>query len=389
MKPINIYQPELGNEELNAIKQVFDSNWLGYGRQGTRQTEFVNLFANKIITETFEGMGYSLSNTENLITISCCTEALFQSVQSYISPGDEVIIPTIGFVAAANAVIAHGGTPIFCDVNQHTLNVELDHIKDKVTNKTKAIIVMHFAGVPCDIERITKFCSQHNIRVIEDNANSPFSRINMKNTGTFGDVGLWSFDPMKVITTGDGGMIYSEDKKILQDIKYRTYLGLKGSAKSNPVDNKWWEFDIESPGSKATMNDISAAIGIEQLKKSDSFLKRRQSIHELYTKELSKLDWITTPLDIPKGITSSYYMYHIQLTDESTRNELSKYLRSYDIYTTFRYYPLHWVKYYNSKIVLPNAEYAANHTLCIPIHQSLTDNDVDRILSAIKEFKQI
>jgi len=387
MKPINIYQPELGTEELNAIKQVFDSNWLGYGRQGTRQAEFVKSFANKIITNSFDGIAFSPANPKDLITISCCSEALFQSMQTYIEPGDEVIIPTIGFVAAANAVIANGGTPVFCDVNKRTLNVELEHIKSKVTNKTKAIIIMHFAGVPCDIERITEFCSHHNIKVIEDNANSPFSQVNVKSTGTFGDMGLWSFDPMKVITTGDGGIIYCKDKKILQDIKYRTYLGLKGSAKSNPVDDKWWEFDIESPGSKATMNDISAAIGIEQLKKVDTFLAKRRFIHDVYTKELSELGWLETPPDIPTGTVSSYYMYHIQLPTETMRNGLAKYLRTRDIYTTFRYYPLHWVKYYGSNIKLPNAEYAANHTLCIPIHQSLSNNDIDKILTTIKSFK--
>ena len=384
---INIYEPELGKEELAGIKEVFDSNWLGYGRQGVKQEEFVNQFASKITTDCYHGVAFTSASPKNLVTISCCSEALFQAVESYVLPGDEVIIPSINFVAAANAVVAKGAVPIFCDVNPRTLNVELEHIEHKVTNKTKAVILMHFAGAPCDIINITEFCKHRNIKVIEDNANSPFSRVNAINTGTFGDMGLWSFDPMKVMTTGDGGLIYSKDEKILQDIKYRTYLGLKGSGKSNPVDNKWWEFDVASPGSKATMNDISAAIGIEQLKKVDSFLSRRQLIHEVYTKELDSLGHIQTPLPLPNRSVSSYYMYHIQLQSESDRNELARYLRKRDIYTTFRYYPLHWVKYYNVNESLPNAEYAANHTLCIPIHQSLSNNDVDMVVESIKKFR--
>ena len=218
MKPINIYEPKLGDEELNAIKEVFDSNWLGYGRQGSKQEEFVKQFSKKIILNNFEGMAFSNCNEKDLITISCCSEALFQTINFLISPGDEVIIPSINFIAAANAVISKGGVPIFCDVNPRTLNVELEHIQNKVNKKTKAIILLHFAGIPCDIKNISEFCKHNKIKVIEDNANSPFSKVDTQSTGTFGDVGLWSFDPMKVITTGDGGLIYSRDKKLLQKI---------------------------------------------------------------------------------------------------------------------------------------------------------------------------
>ena len=383
---INIYQPSLGKEEVEAVSEVFTSNWLGYGRNGTKQVEFVKQFANKIVDESFNG-GYAMSDPKFFTTISCCSEALFQAVNVYVKEGDEVIIPSISFVAAANAVIARNAVPIFCDVDRHTLNPSVDDIKKCITKKTKAVIVLHYAGVPCDIERITELCSRHNIKLIEDNASSPFSKIGVKNTGTFGDMGLWSFDPMKIITTGDGGMIYTRDKDVLQQIKYNTYLGLKSSGASNPVDNKWWEFDVVSPGSKATMNDLSAAIGISQLKKVDEFIATRKLIHNAYNEGLKDLDWLDIPKPIDSLITSSYYMYHIQIKDSKNRNRLSRYLRDRGIYTTFRYYPLHLVKYYNVDVNLPNSEWAANHTLNLPLHQSLSQEDVTHIIKSIKEFK--
>jgi len=383
---INIYEPLLGKEEADAVKDVFASNWLGYGRNGTKQDEFVKKFALKIVSET-NPWGYVHANPTHFTTISCCSEALFQAVHAFVKPGDEVIMPSISFVAAANAVAAKNATPVFCDVDRHTLNPTVNDIKRCITNKTSAIIVLHYAGVPCDIEGIQQLCSDHNIKLIEDNASSPFSRVWTKNAGTFGDIGLWSFDPMKIITTGDGGMIYCEDEEILQQIKYRTYLGLKSSGASNPVDQKWWEFDVESPGSKATMNDLSAAIGLEQLKKVDGFLATRKLVHTAYDNGLKDLNWLTTPPVIPNHITSSYYMYYIQTKNASDRNRLARYLRDRGIYTTFRYYPLHLVKYYNSKAKLSNAEWAANHTLNLPLHQSLSQKDVAHIIKSIKEFK--
>ena len=192
---------------------------------------------------------------------------------------------------------------------------------------------------------------------------------------------------MKIITTGDGGMIYCKNENILQQIKYRTYLGLKSSGSTNPVDQKWWEFDVESPGSKATMNDLSAAIGLEQLKKVDTFLTNRKLIHTVYDKGLSNLDWLDTPPEIASSVTSSYYMYYVQTKNADHRNRLARYLRDRGVYTTFRYYPLHWVKYYNSSAKLPNSEWIANHTLNLPLHQSLSQKDVAHIIKAIKEFK--
>lgn len=380
---IQIYSNSLGKEELKAIKSVFESRWLG---KGPKTAEFKEMFARKLITNCYDGVAFTCATAKQLLTVSSCTEGLFQSIDLYINKGDEVILPSISFIGAGNAIVAKGATPVWCDVDKRTLNPRVEDIEKCITDKTKAVLVLHYAGVPCDIERITELCSQRNIKLIEDNANSPFSKINNKNTGTFGDIGLWSFDAMKQLVMGDGGLIYCKDEEDKNRLDKLTYLGLESaSGLSNKVDQKWWEFDISSPSRRSITNDIQAAIGIEQLKKIDKQIDRRQEIHNTYSSELADLDWLDIPNKILPGTQSSYYMYHIQTKD---RDGLAMYLRSNGIYTTFRYYPLHWVKYFDSDIKLPETEYAANHTLCIPLHQNLSNQDVEYIINKVKSWKK-
>tara|TARA_R100001377_G_scaffold84934_1_gene69675 strand:+ start:1262 stop:2374 length:1113 start_codon:yes stop_codon:yes gene_type:complete len=369
---INIYQPSLGKEELKAIEKVFKSNWLGKGNLTEKFTENIS-----------EKLNVDRGNVE---TISCCTEGLFQSMNILnIGEGDEVIIPSIHFIGAINAIKSSGAKPVFCDVDKRTLNVTSYDIQEKITHKTKAVIILHYGGLPCEMDSIVRVCKQNKIKLIEDNANSPLSTYNGQHTGTIGDIGLWSFDAMKQIVMGDGGLIYCKDKKDIKDIQQESYLGLMSSSGfSNSIDKKWWEFNVDRPGRRTIINDIQAAMGLEQLKKVDKFIERRKNIHETYSSELSELDWLDVPLEIPTDTTSSYYMYHIQTKHRDT---LATYLKDNGIYTTFRYYPLHWVDYYKQDNTLKNSEYIANNTLCIPLHQALTDEDVNYIIKKIKEFK--
>ena len=380
---IQIYSNSLGKEELNAIEKVFDSKWLG---KGPKTEEFITNISRKIVTSNFEGMGFTVATNSNFITTTCCTEGIFQIMDLLnIKEGDEIILPSISFVGVANAIMYKNAKPVFCDIDKHTLNPTVKHIEEKITPKTKAVIVIHYAGVPCDIKNISKLCKEQNIKLIEDNANSPFSRYNNISTGTFGDLGVWSFDAMKILVTGDGGLIYSKNQEYINKLERLTYLGLEtSSGLSSTIDKKWWQFEVSTAGRRSITNDISSAIGIEQLKKVDGFIGRRKEIHEMYNSNLRNLDWIKLP-SIPNYVNSSYYMYHIQIEN---RDEFAKYLREKDIYTTFRYYPLHWVNFYKSKEKLPNTEYAANHTLCLPLHQNLTDKEVNYIIKTIKEWKK-
>lgn len=370
---INVYQPQLGKEELEAVGKVFESNWLGKGKL---TAQFEHDFAEHLSIDP------SLVRSTN-----CCSEGLFLSMDMFdIGAGDEVILPTASFVGAANAIRHSGADIAFCDIDTRTLNVTAADIEKKITPKTKAILLMHYGGVPCEMDEIMALADAHHLKVIEDSACGVSSRYKGKALGTIGDMGMWSFDAMKILVCGDGAMLAFKDPELANRAEKLMYFGLESkSGYSNSVDKKWWEFEISCFGHRAVMNDITASMALVQLGKLEGFINRRHQIHDMYMEGFKDQDWLDLPLPLPEYSTSSYYFYHIQVKN-GKRDELASFLRENDIYTTYRYYPLHWVKYYGSDISLPNAEKAALSTLCLPIHHSLKDEEVHYIIEKVREF---
>lgn len=370
---INVFQPSLGAEELARIKGVFESNWLGKGKLND---EFETSFA-----------AYRNVDRKHMFTTNCCSEGLFASMHMFdIGPGDEVIMPTISFVGAGNAVCACGAKLVLCDVDPRTLNVRACDIEEKITPNTKAIMMIHYGGVPCEMDEIMALAKKHDLVVIEDSACSVSSTYKGRACGTIGDMGMWSFDAMKILVCGDGSMLYFKDPEKKIAAEKWLYFGLESkSGYSNSVDKKWWEYDVSSFGHRAIMNDITAAMAVEQLKKLPGFIARRKEITERYDALLGDLTWLDIPQALPEYCTSSYYFYHIQVKD-NVRDELAKFLRDNNVYTTFRYYPLHRVNHYGIEGSFPNADYASDHTLCLPLHQSLSDADVELVASLIRRF---
>ena len=370
---INVYQPTLGKEELDALKEVFESNWLGKGK---RVAEFEEKYAE-----------YLGTSKDLVLTTNCCSEGLFSSMHLLdINPGDEVIVPTISFIGAGNAVCAHGAKMVLCDVDRRTLNARAEDIEKVITPKTKALLLLHYGGDPCDMDTIMPLCRMHGIKVIEDAAAGVCSRYKGKAVGTFGDMGMWSFDAMKILVSGDGAMLHFNTPKLREKADRWLYFGLETkSGYENSVAQKWWEFDISSFGHRAIMNDITAAMCLEQLKKLPMYMERRAHVYKFYNENLKQFSWIELPPALPNYVETSYYFYHIQIKN-GKRDRFAMFLRKNGIYTTYRYYPLHRVPGYGVMGNFPNADYAADHTLNLPMHQSISDNDLDYIFEKIKEF---
>jgi dTDP-4-amino-4,6-dideoxygalactose transaminase len=369
---INIFQPCLGQEELARIQKVFESNWIG---KGNEVLEFEKQFA------------LSLNSAPPYFTsTTCATEGLFLAMELFgIGEGDEVIVPSISFVAVGSAVLASGADLVLCDCNPFTLNVTVDDILEKITPRTRAVYVTHYGGVPCDMDNILDVCACHRIKVIEDAACAPRSFYKGKAAGTLGDMGVWSFDAMKILVTGDGGMIYLKDPDAMNRAKESLYLGLpnKQTSGMDSQGDNWWEYDAVRPARRAIMNNISGAIGLEQLKKLPAFIQRRREIDERYREGFKGTKKIKLPPEIPKYRSSSYYMFWIQTP---FRDQLARYLKLRGIYTTFRYWPLHRIPLFEGGAFLTHASYAADNTLNLPLHQSLTDEEVDYIIDTIKTF---
>ena len=373
---INVFQPSLGAEELEAIRQVFESNWLGRGK---KVAEFEKRFA------AFRGVA-----GESMISTTCASEGLFVAAEVLgWGPGDEVVVPSIGFVAAASAVCRVGATPVFCDVDGRTLNAGVRDIEKALTPRTRALSLNHYGGYPAPVDAIAELCRARGIALIEDAACAVASAVGGRAAGTVGDIGVWSFDSMKVLVTGDGGMVYARDPAVARAIRQAMYLGLpleekSGIDKSKDAKDRWWEFEVESFGRRAIMNDVTAAVGLVQLARLPEFLERRAAIAARYDAAFRGMAGLRVPPAPPDHVEVTRYLYWIQL---DRRDDLARHLIQHGVYTTFRYWPLHKVKMFgHGGGPLPESERAAATTLNLPCHQAMTDADVDRVVELVAAF---
>ena len=372
---INVFQPALGLEELEAVRRVFESNWLGKGRL---TADFEKAFA-----------GHLGVPAEHLRSVNSCSEGLFLALKLLgAGPGDEIVMPSISFVASANAAVDRGARPVFCDVDRRTLNATAESIEAVLTPRTKAVILIHYGGLPADMDAILDLLRPRGISVVEDSACSVASTHRGRACGTMGDIGVWSFDPAKILVTGDGGMVYARDPDMARRAGLELYLGLGSeSGFSNAASSRWWEFDVACAGRRSVTNDICSAIGLEQLRKLAGFVERRRQIDRDYREGLAGIEWLTSPPDVPDDCRTSHYFHWIQVAGEGRRDRLAMHLRDAGIYTTFRYHPLHRVAFYgHAGATLRCTDIAAEETLLLPMHQSLSSADVLRIVEAVRCF---
>ncbi|MEE1929402.1 DegT/DnrJ/EryC1/StrS family aminotransferase [Streptomyces sp. TRM 70351] len=374
---INLFQPQVGAEELAAVAEVFDDKWLGHG---PRTKAFEAAFAEHV------GVG-----AEHVVFLNSGTSGLFLALESLgLGEGDEVVLPSPSFVAAANAVVSCGARPVFCDVHPRTLNPTAEDIEQVVTPRTRAVIVLHYGGYPGDIRRIAERCRELDISLVEDAACSVASRVDGQAVGTFGDVAMWSFDAMKVLVTGDGGMLYAKDAERAARARRLAYHGLAqpsgfGYAK---VSSRWWELDVPEPGRRVIGNDLTAALGTVQLRRLPQMVDRRREICALYDRELAGVPGLLLPPALPDGHESTHYFYWVQMCPD-IRDDIAGDLYREGIYTTFRYAPLHKVPAYGAAdSALPRAEWAAERTLCLPLHPGLSDTDVRTVTAALRTALQ-
>jgi aminotransferase len=381
---INVVQPALGERELEAVREVFESNWVG---RGPRTTEFEDAFARHL------GVG-----SAHVTATNSCSSATFIAMELLgIGQGDEVVLPSVSFVAAGNAICARGARPVFCDVDEATLNPTAADVEAVLTERTKAVIILHYGGYPGWVTEIAELCRRRGIHLVEDAALAIASTVDGQAVGTIGDMGLWSFDHAKIVVTVDGGMLYVRDPELAAKAPKIAYLGLEqrtsqssstgsfhsGFDQALRSRTRWWDYDVMSFSGRSTTNDVLSAIGKVQLSRLGEFIARRKEIAQAYDIGLAGVAGVRLPPPLPAGHTSSYFMYWLQFEGD-IRDQIARDLFERGIYTTFRYPLMHQVAAYGSTAVLPRAEAAASNTLLLPIHQALSDADVDRVISEVR-----
>ncbi|MFE9202422.1 DegT/DnrJ/EryC1/StrS family aminotransferase [Micromonospora sp. NPDC007230] len=370
---LNVFQPALGEEELAAVAEAFASNWVGYGSRAAR---FEAEFADHVGVPG-----------ENMIFINSATSGLFLAMELVgLGPGDEVVLPSQAFVANANAVLAAGARPVFCDVDPHTLNPSAADVERVLGPRTKAVMVLHYGGYPGEIAEIAEVCRRRGVPLVEDAACAPASAVAGRSCGSFGDLAVWSFDSRKIITTGDGGMLYVRDPALARRANRLAYHGLEDRSSFTTaarVSSRWWDLHVDEPGRRLIGNDMTAAIGSVQLRRLPGFVRRRREIAERYDELLHDVDGVRLPPPLPAGHISSYYFYWVQMA-AAIRDEVAEDLLKADVYTTFRYAPLHHVPLFGSAD-LPGTEEASRTTLLLPLHQGLSDDDVRLVTGRLRE----
>lgn len=370
---INLFEPNVTNESLEILKEVFESKWLGRG-------EKVNEFEEKLAK-------FLRTDKENIGTIASCSDAIFGVLEILqLKETDEIIIPSISFPAIASAVIQTGAIPIIIDINDSNANLSLNELKKNLTKNTRAVFITSYGGIPNDIEKIREIVGDE-VMILEDSACSLGTFEQGIASGIKSDFACWSFDAMKLLTCGEGGAFYAKDKNVVNTLKEHFYLGLPASEKSGldkaKSNGNWWEYQLNRTGRRSIFTNINASIGLPQLSKLDDVLTRKDEIRKQYIKGLDKNKIIIMPQENSKTDYSNYFF----TIEHKKRDELAKYLKSNGIYTSLRYQPLHQInifKKYSKNC--RNAEKFFEKSLNIPIHQNLTNDEVDYIIDKINGF---
>ena len=367
---ISVFGSLVGDEEIANVVACMKSQWMGFGKQ---VDQFEEKYQVKYRLPTF-AMVDSGSN------------ALFMAVTLLdLPPASEVIVPSYTWVSCAQAVILAGHKPVFCDVDLRTMNVRAEDIKARVTDKTAAVMVVHYAGLAVDMEPILAL----GFPVIEDAAHAVDSTYRGQPCGAIGDVGIFSYDAVKNLTVGEGGGITARDPARIARAKVMRYCGIGKSGFDAAVSSvggkvRWWEYNIKEPFIKMLPTNLAASIGLAQLERIDALQARRREIWETYQRELAHVPELITPLDATEGDRHSYFTYCIRVP---RRDGLAHYLMENKIYTTLRYHPLHLNPLYGQMDVhLPNCEQLNEDALSIPIHPRMSDSDVMAVVQNIKSF---
>ena len=365
---IPVQRPSIGKEELAAVEKVFESGWLGMGS----------------VVKEFEDAIASFLGVRHVVATNTGTTALHLALESIgLKPGDEVIVPSLTYVATVQAITATGATPVFCDVEEDTLNMDLSDVECKITDKTKAIVPVHYRGMPCDMDRLLKLADESDLRVVEDAAHAFGSHYKGKKIGSFGDLTCFSFDPVKNVTCGEGGAVTTQKTEFVDLLQRKRILGIDRDTWSRYHDKRSWFYDVTARGYRYHMSNINAAIGLVQLKKYDKMNARKIAITKIYDREfasLEKFELLRTDYD---GL--SLFIYIIKVREN--RERLMKFLEERGIATGIHYIPCHLFSFYKRKgVKLPVTEKVYKQILTIPLFPDMTDEQVKRVISAIKEW---
>ena len=368
---IPISRPLTGPEEIKAMEKVFDSGWLGLGA-----TVF-----------DFEEKVKEYLGAKNVIAVNTGTSALHLSLSAIgVGPGDEVIVPSLTFAASIQPILAQGATPVFVESRDEDLLLDLEDVERKITPKTKAIMPVLYCGNPGNVETLYALAKDRGIRVVEDAAHAFGSdHLDGSKVGSKGDLVCFSFDPIKNITTGEGGAVVLEDDDLAEELRRRRILGIDKDTWNRYKNTRSYMYDVISPGFRYHMPNFCAAVGLEQMKKLPEFVERRRGIAKQYDKAFASVSEVTT-LDIDYNRVAPH-VYIVRLPQDR-RDEFMSTLKENGVGTGVHYIANHIQPFFKEfvKEPMPRTDRLWQEIVTLPLHCAMTDQDTETVIAAVVDF---
>lgn len=375
--PYNV--PDLTEKEVEAVDGTIRSRWVA---KGPRTAKFEEEFAKRV-------------GAKHAVAMNSCTAALHVALLSNgIGPGDEVITTPMTFASTANTIIHVGAKPVFADIDYKTGCIDPDEIEKKITPKTKAVVPVHYSGQVCDLDRIYSIADKHSLFVSEDAAHAIGSSYKGRPIGSqLKGTASYSFYATKNLTTGEGGMLVTDDDEV--DAKARIWAGqgMSHNAWNRYAKGGTWKYDICEPGFKYNMFDIQAALGLVQLSRLDEMQAKRKKIAEKYQREFAKIDAVEPPF-VPDYATHSWHLYIIRIVPELLTIDRDRFiveLNKRNVGTSVHFIPVTSMSYYTKRYGFkkgdfPNAEKHFDRIISLPLYPSLTDEEADYIIDAVHDI---
>jgi perosamine synthetase len=362
----------IDDDDIKAVVEVLKSDWI---TQGSKVDEFESKVAD------YCGAKYAVAVSSGTSALqAACTVA-------GISQDDEVITTPLAFAASANAIVHCGGSPVFADIDKDTLNIDPAEIRKRLSPGTKAILPVDFAGHPADLDEIGTIARGGGLVVIEDACHALGAEYGGKRVGSLADMTVFSFHPVKHVTTGEGGMVLTDDKELYEKLRLLRHHGI---VRPEAGSEGSWYYEIYQPGYNFRITDFQCALGISQMSKLDRFIRRRREIAARYNEAFAGIEEITTPFEDDK-VKAVYHIYVIQLKTEKLkvgRREVFEALRAENIGVNVHYMPLHLHPFYLDKFGYKKGDYPVaegyyDRAITLPVFPGMSDRDVEDVIEAV------
>jgi dTDP-4-amino-4,6-dideoxygalactose transaminase len=369
---IPVFKPLINESEIAASKEVLETGWLGMGKN-------VGQFEDSI-------KNYLKLDDRYCVAVSTGHAALHLALLIMeIGPGDEVITPSFNNAADFQAILATGASPVFCDVESTTLNIDLNEVEKLIGSKTKAIIVMDYDCILCDHDRIAEISKKYNIRILHDAAHSFGSKYKGKMVGSFSDITMFSFDPVKTITCLDGGMLIVKTEQEMKRLQEMRLVGMGQPASVMYTNSRAWTYDIKEIGYRYHMSNMHAAIGLSQLAKMDQIAHSRRLVCRFYNDALADIKEVTVPATNFEDVVP--FLYYIRVPARA-REALRKHMLDLGVDTGIHWQPGHWFSLLKDckRGCLKTTDLVGNEIMSIPLHSNMKSEDMNQVVQSIKSF---